>query len=76
MLTGLGSSIDFNSNQFNITIDSGETLSNYNISITCDKLVEEDEIFNLTISLAVDNSQIIINHSTASVQIIDSTGKH
>ena len=43
--------------------------------ISCDKVVEEDETFNLTFSLANSNDQIIIGLSTALVQIGDSTGK-
>ena len=70
----LGSSVDFISDPFNITIDAGEVFGDHNLSITCDKAVEDDESFNLTVSLANNNPQIIIN-STAIVHIIDSTGK-
>ena len=70
-----GSSIDFDSDPFNITIDSGLTTGNYNLSITCDKIVEQNEYFNLTFSTSVNNDQIIIGQSTAIVQITDSTGK-
>ena len=59
---------------FNITIDAGENFGSYNLSINCDKLVEEDESLNLTMSLANNVTQIIIAHSTAVLQIIDSTG--
>jgi len=69
-----GSSVDFASNSFSITINAGEVVRYHNISITCDKLVEPDEIFNLIFSLANDNSQITENRSTAIVQITDSTG--
>lgn len=70
----IGSSVDFDSEQFNITINSGETTGYHDLSITCDKLVETDESFNLTFALAVHNDQIIIGQSTAAVQIVDSTG--
>ena len=70
----LGSSIDFISDQFNITIRAGETTGNHHLLIICDKVVEDDESFNLTLSLAIDNSRIIISQSTAIAQITDSTG--
>ena len=70
----LGSSVDFISDQFNTTIGAGETTGNYSLPITCDKVVEDDESFNLTLSLAIANSHIIISQSTAIVQITDSTG--
>ena len=72
-LAGLSS--DFNSDQFNIIIDAGEVFGEYNLSITCDKQIEDDERFNLTFYLANINPQIITNQSTAIVHIIDSTGK-
>ena len=70
-----GSSIDFDSDPFNITIDSGLTIGSYNLSITCDKVVEHNESFNLTMSLTFNNDQIVIGQSTSIVQITDSTGK-
>ena len=69
-----GSSVD--SHPFNITIDAGENVGSYNLSIICDKLPEEDESLNLTLSLADDNSQVIIAHSTAVLYITDSTGTY
>ena len=71
-LAGLSS--DFNSDQFNIMIDAGEVFGEYNLSITCDKQVEDDERFNLTFSLTNIYPRIITNQSTAIVHIIDSTG--
>ena len=71
----LGSSINFDSDPFNITIDSGLTIGSYNSSITCDKIVEQNESFNLTMSLAFNNDQIVIDQSMAIVQITDSTGR-
>ena len=70
----IGSSVDFDSEQFNITINPGEIIGYHDLSITCDKLVEDDEGFNLTFSLAIHNDQITIGQSTAAVQIADSTG--
>ena len=70
----IGSSVD--PYPFNITIDAEENFGSYNLSITCDKLVEEDESLNLTISLVNNISQIIITHSTAVLHIIDSTGMY
>ena len=55
-------------------MDAGDAFGQYNLSITCDKLVEDDESFNLTVSLANDNDQIIISQSTSVIHIIDSTG--
>ena len=70
-----GSSVDFDSNPFNITIDAGEITGFYNISINYDGVVEGNESFNLLLSLTGDNNEIIIGH-TAIVQISDSTGKY
>ena len=71
----IGSSIDFNSDRFNITIESGQTSGSFNLPITCDAVVEDDEHFNVTFLLAEDNDQITIGQSTAVVRITDSTGK-
>ena len=71
MYVGLG--IDFDSNAFNITFEAGENFGSYNLSITCDKLIEGEEIFYVT--LTSDDPQITINDDTALVAIIDSTSK-
>ena len=70
-----GSFADFDSDLFNITIEAGEIIGYHNLSITCDELIEGNETFNLTLSLASDNDQITIGKSMAIVKIIDSTGK-
>ena len=71
-----GSFVDFDSEPFNITIGSGEIIGTYNLSIICDKLVEDDESFNITFLLANDNDDITIGQSTANVYITDSTGMY
>ena len=58
-----------------MTINAGEIISYHNLSITCDKLVEDIETFNLTLSLTNDNDRITIGQSTAIVQITDNTGE-
>ena len=70
-----GSFIDFDSDPFNITINSGLTIGSYNLSVICDRLVEQNEYFNLTFSTSVNNNHIIVGQSTAIVQITDSTSK-
>ena len=70
-----GSSVDFDSNPFNITIGAGEISGYYNISINYDGVVEGKESFNLTLSLTSNNDEISIGQFTAIVQITDSTGK-
>ena len=70
-----GSSVDFDSDQFNITIEAGEIIGYHNLSIACDEIIEENETFNLTLSLSSNNDQITIDHSTTIVQITDSTGE-
>ena len=71
----IGLNADFDSEQFNITINVGEVFGDYNLSITCDKVVEDDESFNLTFSLSNDNDQIFIGQFISIIHIIDSTGK-
>ena len=70
-----GWNVDFDSEQFNMTIYSGEVFEDYNLSIACDKVVEDEESFNLTFSLANENDQIVIGQFISIIHIIDSTGK-
>ena len=66
--------VDFDSEQFTLTIAAGEIIGSYNLSISCDKVVEDDESFTITFLLANDNDHITIGQSTATVYITDSTG--
>lgn len=59
-----------------MTIDAGLVFADYNLLIACDKLVEDEERFNLTFSLVDYNDQIVIGLSTSIVHIIDSTGMY
>jgi len=71
ILTGLG--IDFDTDQFNITINPRENFGSFNISITCDHEPEESESFN--VKLTSNNPLVYISEAMALVRIIDSTGK-
>ena len=66
---------DFNSEPFNITIKAGSINGSANISITCDGVMEGMETFNISLKLATDNPQVLIDKNEAMIQIVDSTGK-
>ena len=61
-----------------VTFNSGENQKMVNVPVTCDKLVEGTEIFNLSLSIvSVSRNDVIVelgHPSMATGVIIDSTG--
>ena len=67
--------MDFNSNPFIITINSGATEGRANVSVTCDDEVEELETFDMRLTLTSSNSRAMLGRDTCEGEISDSTGK-
>ena len=70
----IGSSVDFNSNSFTITINAGATDGRANISVSCDDEVEGLETFDVKLTLTSNISGVTLGRDTSVGQIIDSTG--
>jgi len=60
------------------TFSSGSNRKVFNVPITCDKLVEGTEMFNMSLSIvSVSRNDVMVklgHHSVATGIIIDSTG--
>ena len=70
----IGSGVDFDSN--NATFAAGEANKSVNISVMCDKIVENTtERFDISLSLISNNPQVRIARNRSVGIIIDSTGK-
>ena len=70
----IGSSVDFNSNSFTITINAGATDGRANISVSCDAEVEGLETFDVKLTLTSNISGVTLGRDTSVGQIVDSTG--
>ena len=73
--TLLGSGVDFDYNPINITFAAGEVSKSVNISVTCDKIVEGTERFEIILILTSNNPQVRTDRDRSQGRIIDSTGK-
>ena len=73
MYIGLG--VDFNSNSFTITINTGATEGRANIAVTCDDEVEGLETFDMTLTLTSSANGVMLGRDTSEGEITDSTGK-
>ena len=71
----IGSSVDFDSDSINVTFAAGKVSQSFNISVTCDKIVEGMERFDVSLTLTSNNPQVGIGRNRSLVRIIDSTGK-
>ena len=72
----IGSGVDFDSNPITIIFSAGENSKRVNISVMADSLLEEEEeSFDISLSLRNDSFQVILGRSRATGRIIDSTGK-
>ena len=67
--------VDFNSNPFSITINAEATVGRANVSVTCDKVTEGLETFDMTLTLTSSSSGVTLGRDTCEGQINDSTGK-
>jgi len=68
-LSNLGRGVDYDSGPFNLTIPAGETSYQFSIEIINDNILEDLEMFNLTISLPAN--VYAGNPNQATVFIID-----
>ena len=71
----VGSGIDFYSTIFSITINAGATDGRANVSVTCDNVIEELELFNSALTNISGSAGVTLGRDTCVGQIIDSTGK-
>ena len=69
----IGSGVDFDSNSINITFGVGEVSKRVNISVSCDKEVEEEESFEIRLSLLSTNPHVTTGNRSIG-RITDSTG--
>ena len=70
-----GSGIDFNSDPFNITINTGATIGRADISVICDDVVEGMETFDMRLALTSSIAGVTLGRDMAKGQITDNTGK-
>jgi len=72
-----GSGVDFDSGPFNLTFATREVIESVNISLMCDKIVEQRENFDISLMLISNNPQVSMgSRDTSEVVIIDHTGKY
>ena len=71
----IGSGVDFDSNPITIIFGVGEVSKTVNISVSCDKLVEGEERFDIRLSLPSNNPQLSLYRQTSTGRIRDSTGQ-
>jgi len=72
----IGSGVDFDSNPITIIFGVEEVSKRVNISVSCDGKVEEDEKFDISLSLPKNNPQVLLNNNKkkSTGKITDSTG--
>ena len=75
MCTTIGSGVDFDSNPITITFAAGEVSKIFSIPVTCDKIVEGTEKFDISLILPSNNSQLRTGRDRSQGRIKDSTGK-
>ena len=66
--------MDFNSNPFNITVNSGATEGRANVSVTCDDEIEGSETFDMRLTLTSSSNGVTLGRDTSVGEIMDSTG--
>ena len=73
----LGSGIDFNSNPVRVTFNPGEIRKMISIPVTCDRVVERVEVFNMRLSVVSVSLTIRIDLGLSNCigVIVDSTGQ-
>ena len=66
--------VDYNSGPYNVTFPIGSTNASFDIAIIDDGVLEDDEMFNISIT-SITNGHIVGTPAVATVTIIDTTGK-
>ena len=78
MLITLGSGTDFDSTSIMVTFNSGAYRKLVHVPVTCDKLVEGTEMFNIglsIVSVSRDDVMVKLGHPSIATGVInDSTG--
>ena len=70
----LGGGEDYGSGSYQATFTAGETISSFDVPITNDNVVEDDETIGLTIqTTSLPNRVSVTNPSQANIIIMDST---
>ena len=74
---GSGSHDDFNTKPVNVLFGVRDmSTKRVNVSVTCDSLLENDEEFDITLSLKSNNNSLVNTGRGSSIgRIIDSTGQ-
>ena len=67
-------SVDYLSGSYNITFPIGSTIASLDIIIIDDGVLEDDEMFNVTIT-SITNGHIVGTPAVATITIIDNTSK-
>ena len=72
----IGSGVDFNSNPINAVLPPEDTATIVSIPVTCDRLTEETEMFdiNLSITSVTHNVTLGLGLNQSIGEIEDSTG--
>ena len=77
LLLLIGGSGDYNSGPYIVTFLAGVTHVVFNVTITEDNILEDDENFSLTIdSFSLPSNVTVDNLSQATVTILDNDGKY
>ena len=70
----LGGMDDYGSGSYQVTFTTGETISSFDVPITDDNVVEDDETIGLAIqSISLPNRVSATNPSQANVTIMDTS---
>ena len=70
----IGGGGDYHSGPHNVIFPIGSTTASFNITIKDDSVLEDDEVFNVSI-ISITNGHIVGNPAVATVTIIDTSSK-
>ena len=70
-----GGGVDYNSGPYTVTFPIGSTIASFDITISDDGILEDDEMFNISIT-SITNGHIVGTPAVATVTIIDNTSKY
>ena len=75
MIIVVTGSVDYNTRPYNVTFPAGSTNASFDIIINDDDVLEDDEIFNISIA-SITNGHIVGIPAVATVTIVDTTSKY
>ena len=70
----VGGGVDYNSGPHTVIFPIGSTTASFNITIKDDSVLEDDEVFNVSI-ISITNGHIVGTPAVATVTIIDTSSK-